>query len=331
MSACRFVARDHPRAVCVNEHKPREPMCEDCSPCPYRHCRVCTHAHIEGTCPDCLAEIRTDISEIGRMVSDLLDDEAETRGPTSEAVMLLGPVADPEARGHLAASVACGRVHADYLGEAVGEEHPLWVLGTWEMVYRDAFDHDTTEELTVWSAADYLGRNLTYASTWPHVPFEDFASDLRRCASHLESVLHDRDHLGAPCLKCETAMVRAVDAKGATTDDWWCEHCRTVTPANQYRYAVTAAYRDKADRLTAKDLADRIDVPRSTVRRWASIRRVVTEGGVVDGAFVPGTITESPPLLRWCGRDPYSHKVYRVADAIALRDRLAGDTEQCAC
>lgn len=330
MTACRYVARTMPRLVCHERHE-RGEWCESCSPCPDAHCRVCGITHVDHTCGSCLDEARTNIAEIRRMVADLLDDEAETRGPTSEATMLLGPVANPEARGHLEASVACGRVHPDYLGEMVGEEHPLWVLGTWEMVYRDAFDHETAEELTIGTAGDYLDRNLTYASAWPHVPFEDFARDLRRCASHLESVLHDRDHLGAPCLKCGTGMVRAVDAKGATTDDWWCEHCKTLTPANQYRFAVTAAYRDKADRLTAKDLAERLGVPASTVRRWASIRRIVTPGTTVDGVFVPGTIIETPPLLRWCGRDPYSRKVYRVADAEALRDRLAEGTTRAAC
>lgn len=321
MTTCRWVARTMPRLVCQERHERRE-WCEDCTACPQAHCRVCSKEHHEHTCASCLNEARTHIAYITRTVADLLDDEAETRGPTSEAVMLLGPVADPEARGHLAASVASGRVPVGYLGETCGEEHPLWVLGTWEMVYRDAFDHDNADTVELATAADYLDSNLTYASTWPHVPFEDLARDLQRCASHLESVLHDRDPLGAPCLRCETPMVRAVNAKGATTDDWWCERCSKVIAADQYRYAVSAAHRAKADRLCAADLADRIGVPASTVRRWASVRRAVTKGTVTAGAFVMGSITETPPLLRSCGVDPLGRKVYRVAAAEALRDRL---------
>ena len=63
-----------------------------------------------------MAETREALHDIARMC-DALPAEVEHRGVEGEAMFLLGPAADPEARGHLEASVAAGRVSPDYLAE----------------------------------------------------------------------------------------------------------------------------------------------------------------------------------------------------------------------
>lgn len=275
--SCKWVARDRPRII-VGRHEQgcSDENCRGCQPCNEPHCRVCGLTHASGTCAECLADSRANLREIGRLCGSL-PEEVENRGIDGEAMFLLGPAADPEARGHLEASVAVGRVSADYLAEAVGETHPVWVLGTWQMVYVDALEHETNDDaVTIAEAVDYLDRQLTYVSGYEHVPFEDFARDLRQCVAHLESVLHDgeqRDE-GVPCLTCGRRLTR-VWGKDAQSDGWECKHCREQSTEAQYRFAVKADYIAKADWLTDTDMVARFvdaEMSAATVRSWASDR-----------------------------------------------------------
>jgi len=271
MSICRWVSLDQPRAVigrhledCEDEH------CRGCQPCTDVHCRVCSMAHADGTCGECLAETREALHEIARMCG-ALPEEVEARGTEGEAMFLLGPVADPEARGHLEASVAAGRVPADYLAEAIGETHPVWILGTWDMCWRDALDHDTAELVTIAGAVDYLDRTMTYMAGFEYLPFEDFARDLRRCRAHLEAVLHDgeqRDR-GAPCMTCGTPLERTW-GHDEKADGWKCPRCNRTSTEAQYRFAVAHLHREEADELTDRDMEIRTGVRAGTVRVWAN-------------------------------------------------------------
>lgn len=316
MSTCRWVATNKARILTGrHDYDCRDEACRGCQPCEQPHCRICRHAHVAGACAECLAETREALHEIGRMC-DALPEEVEHRGINGEAMMLLGPAADPEARGHLEASVLAGRVPADYLDHADSDRHPLYVLGTWDMVVRDALEHDEPgERLTVATALDYLDRQLTYLAGYEHLPFEDMARDLRACRTHMESVLHDGEQIeqGAPCLTCRRPVTRGMAESGEYT--YRCERCRRDLTANEYRLAVHAAHIAHADRLNVDDLAERIEVPASTIRSWASILRVQRRGQAA---------LEHPPLIRSCGRDSSNRKVYRVADALKVRD-MGGD------
>ena len=312
--SCKPNGEHQPRII-IGRHRddcPRDD-CTGCQPCTQPHCRVCGIAHHAGACPECVGEARENLREIGRMCGDL-PVEVEHRGVNGEAMVLLGPNADPEARGHLEASVACGRVPAEYLEHADHELHPLFILGTWDMLWRDALEHDDPrDQLTVATAIAYLNQQLTYMAGYPWAPFEDFARALRQCRTHLERVLRDGEQIekGAPCLTCRTPVTRTTMADGET--GYRCERCRRDMTQNEYRLAVKAAYVAHADRLNITDLADRIDVPASTIRRWASVRRISRPGKPV---------TEEPPLLRPCGRDGQKRNVYRVSDAERLRSEL---------
>lgn len=268
---CKWVARGEPRVIQGRHLDDCElgEFCKGCQPCTEPHCRVCGITHANGSCAECQGETRGYLREIARMC-DALPTEVVHRGIGGEAMMLWGPVADPEARGHLEASVAAGRVPADYLDHADGELHPLFVLGSWDMVWRDALDHDEAGVLTLAGAVDYLDRTLGYMADYEHVPFEDFARDLRQCAAHLERVLHDgeqRDE-GVPCLTCERPLTR-VWGKDEAADGWECKRCRAQSTEAQYQLAVKADYIASSEWLTDADMAVRTGVKAGTVRVWA--------------------------------------------------------------
>lgn len=280
---CRWNGTGQPRTIggrhdaeCTND------ACRGCQVCTEPHCRVCGRAHADGTCPECLAEARDDLRSIGALCNSL-PEEVEHRGINGEAMTLLGPAADPEARGHLEASILAGRVPSDYLDAADGEQHPLFVLGTWDMVWRDALEHGESDvRLTIITAVDYLDRQLTYMAGYEHAPFEDFARDLRKCRAHLESVLHDGEQVdtGAPCLNDGVRQVREYGTL-AVADGWRCPKCKTFSTEAQYRLAVRAEHMAEAEWLTAPDCAEWLqeqanaesnilEATPGTVRAWAT-------------------------------------------------------------
>lgn len=279
---CRYVASDQPRALAGrHDDECDSPDCAGCLPCPEPHCRVCARAHAEHTCPECLATTRETLHEIARMC-DALPDEAEARGVDGEAMVLLGPAADPEARGHLEASVAAGRVPEDYLDHADDERHPLAVLLTWDMAWRDALEHEDAADGSLSTAVDYLDQNMHYMASEPWVPFEDFARDLRACRGHLEAVLRDGEQVetGAPCIRCEVRLQR-VYGDDPASDGWWCPRHRGYVGAEEYRRAVAQVHMVHAEWLPASVLAMRAGVSEATLRKRAERNEVARhlEGG----------------------------------------------------
>lgn len=262
---------DQPRAV-VGRHKPdcADETCRGCQECVEAHCRVCGRVHADGTCAECLASVRADLHEIGRLC-DALPEEVEHRGVEGEAMMLLGPVSDPEAWGHVSASVAAGRLAPEWVEEGGGELHPRTVLLSWQMVWRDALDHDEAPNAELNIATAYLDQTMGYMAEFPHVPFEDFARDLRRCVGHLEAVLHDgeqRDR-GAPCPTCRVPLERVWGIEEAQ-DGWRCPKCRERSTEDQYRFAVMHLHREEADELTDREMQLRTGVKAGTIRQWAN-------------------------------------------------------------
>lgn len=282
--ACVSAGKNQPRLL-PGRHDttcPGYDECPGCQPCTRPHCRVCIRTHAVGTCGECLAETREALHQIGRMCG-ALPEEVEHRGVEGEAMFLLAPAADPEAIGYMEASVAVGRVPDDYLAEAAGELHPLWVLGRWDMMWRDALDHDDrSQRLTIATAVDYLDRNLSYMATFEHLPFEDCASEVKRCRNHLEAVLHDGEQVdrGAPCMKCGVSLHRCYQGREmpwntaerpakATADGWACPKCKRWHNDDQYRIAVKSLHTDEAEWLTDQDMQIRTGVKAGTVRSWA--------------------------------------------------------------
>lgn len=269
-SHCYWVGSDQPRMIRGrHDYGCDDGECRGCQPCTEPTCRVCGIEHAAGACASCVGAVRDDLAAILTMCG-ALPTEVEHRGVESEALNLLGPVADPEARGHLEASVAAGRVPAEYL--EAGTETPLWTIGTWAMVYRDAFEHDEPiGAVDLATEAGYLGRNLTHAADWPHVPFEDMAKDLRRCVSRLEAVLHDSERgerTNIDCLDCGNTLERKL-GKAGFEDVATCRGCKRRLTAAEYLLAVKRTYILNATWLSDGDMAIRTGVKADTVRSWA--------------------------------------------------------------
>lgn len=112
---CKWDGGEQPR-ILPQRHRDecRDEACSGCLPCSGPHCVVCGVEHSTGACAGCVGAVREDLGEIRRLSADL-PAEVEVRGVAGEAFSLLGPTADPEARGHLEASVKAGRVPPEYL------------------------------------------------------------------------------------------------------------------------------------------------------------------------------------------------------------------------
>lgn len=302
--SCYWRGSDQARAI-TGRHLDDcdDETCRGCQPCPRPHCRVCAKEHADQTCPGCLNDTRETLAEIRRLCASL-PAEVIHRGVNSEAMNLLGPVADPEQTGHVSASIAVGRLPGDWLETADNEHHPLLVLGTWMEAYVEAFDHDEPERITVAGSASYLDRNLSYAATEPDIPFEDFARDLRVCQAHIERVLHDGPQIeqGAPCLSCEDVRLELVRSSGE--DCWRCPRCHQSSNDAQYRFAVRAAFIAKSPELNVDDMAIRTGIGTSTIRRWTHVKRDQKDGE---------DVIELPAIIKSVGR-VNDRKVYLVAD-----------------
>lgn len=208
---CKFVSTTEPRVISGRHSDPC--TCDDrelgCLPCPETHCVVCSKAHAKAACVACLDAARGDLEAIGDLCLGL-PAEATVKGVQSEAVMLYGPAADPEAWRNTATSAMVGRVDASYLEDCRDELHPLWVLGTWEQIWRDHLDHYSEAVITVATAAAYLDMQIGYMSEQAEPAFDEFARELRGCRAHLENVIRDgvRDEQGVPCSDCGRNLTR---------------------------------------------------------------------------------------------------------------------------
>lgn len=286
---CRWNGSDQPRILPGRHDDDCRGDCTGCQPCERSHCGVCTYEHAAGVCAECMALTREALRDIARMCN-ALPTEVAHRGVEGEAMVLLGPAADPEEWGHVTASYRSGRLPEGWIeaahgkdcpllaneacaGCAGGELHPLFVLGTWDMLWRDVLEHEESGRLTIASATAYLDMQMTYMSSNEDVPFEDFARDLRGCRAHLESVLHDGEQIdqGAPCMDCRVPLVREW-GKLATADGWRCPRCREWRSDADYRLNVAQVHRDEAEWLTDRECEIRTGVRAGTVREWARKR-----------------------------------------------------------
>jgi len=315
---CRHVATDAPRvlpgrhATTCPDKQPRPhgapdtTTCQGCEPCTQPHCLSCGHRHAQVTCAHCTGLARIELWRITAL-DQLINTEVRRGNPTtdSETVMLDGPAAHPEAWYHVADSVRAGRIRGDVDANR-HEDHPLWVLGWWEIAWRDHLNHDSTDRISVFAAAQYLDDHLTDMANRLEPPFEQFAADLRRCRAHLEDVLHDRDPKPKDCPKCggplvmdyDAATVKPSTAEASTyaegnedlkyEDKWQCRSraCREWWTDKDYKRVFAATYELHATKLTASAIARVHRVPESTVRTWAMRGEVRKRGTDTAGRML---------------------------------------------
>lgn len=258
---CRWSGADQPRVV-IGRHDEdcTENGCRGCLPCPENHCGRCYREHVgsDYTCPGCIADARDDLAEIGRLCA-ALPAEVVHRGINSEAMNLLGPVADPESIGHVRASINVGRIDEGWLEVADNDHHPLLVLGTWWEAYAEALEHTEPGRIVVRDATAYLNRHLHTIAQLADVPFADFAVGLSRCRRHLERVLKDDREPeyaeGVTCLTCGRTPQRRTMEQGEE-DAWWCPGCRRHLSPHEFYLAAAEQARMSADTLRAEILGN---------------------------------------------------------------------------
>lgn len=270
MTACLWNGTRGPRTLAGRHLEDCAGECSGCQPCTEPHCQGCGIVHDEHVCPGCLADARSDLREIVRMCEGL-PAEAEAKGVDSEAAVLFGPVADPEAFEHRTMSATCGRIDAGWLNVADEVLHPLWVLGWTEMIMRDVLGFAPGDQrVTVPSAAQFVDTWLASASRCDDLDWSQLRRELANCRSYIERVLHDGEQIdeGAPCMRCQRRLVR-VWRDSEHTDGWRCTRCREDVSEAQYRLAVAQLHRESATWLTDRDIELRTGVKSATVRSWA--------------------------------------------------------------
>ena len=177
----------------------------------------------ELTCARCIGEVRRDIRWIDSL-SALLPVAAMARGVESEAANLAGPSADPEAWSWRKVAANQGRAWHISLDDEDDESHPRFVLGTWARMIAEDYHHEMPMAAPLTWCSDYLQRQLGRIAQDDEQDFGLMRHEIRRCRSHLESVLRNdtRPERGAPCPEC-THPDRGVGPRLVRTYGHWCE------------------------------------------------------------------------------------------------------------
>lgn len=308
--SCKFVASDQPRILSGRHNDPC--TCDGvrgCQPCPEVHCVICGREHAKSACVGCLEAARSDLGAIWDLCC-ALPGEAAVKGAQSEAMMLMGPSADPEAWRNYAMSAVRGRLcrcatrtgracpsmfgrpcpDAAYVDDCRDEQHPLWVLGSWEQIWRDFLDHPTDAPITIEAAYAYLDLQMGYMADQVEPAFDEFARELRGCRAHLENVLVDgvrteRGHV--PCIDCEMRLMK-VYGKTEPDDHWTCGKCHRVYTAEEYTLAQRHHMdNDRGDRfLKVSEALGMINRPEQTLRAWMSAEKVQIQRDPKTGALL---------------------------------------------
>lgn len=321
--SCYYAGSDRPRMV-RGEHLEagcKGGNCKGCVECTEPHCLVQWHGergncktHAATVCVPCVSKAREHLANVVRMSGLPLLEQVMSSGDTeAEAADLLGPAANPKQwrqrsdYGHIYEADARAGWHT----------HPLSVLGWYDMLVTEHLGHSRSTKITIVRAANYLDRNLTWLAADVEFDFADLANALADLCAHLELVLHDGEQVetGAPCMKCETALLRIYAGREmpwsssehpalAHEDGWACPRCKRWHTPEQYRLAVAESHRESAEWLTDVDMEARARVKASTVRSWAR--------------------ADSPTPIK--KRQDAGRIVYLVADVIRVRDEKAAKT-----
>lgn len=196
---------------------------------PTHHCtaRTSCSQHVgegELTCARCLGRVRATIRRIADL-APLMMPVALGAGVDSEAAMLAGPAADAEAWSWRKVAAAQGRAWHVSLIEDDDEHHPYTVLTRWEFMLREDYDQPRDDATSITSAAAYLDRTLGRVAQDDGQDFPLLAREMRKCRTHLESVMRDSNTLerGAPCPDCHERNPDAPAPRLTRMYAHWCE------------------------------------------------------------------------------------------------------------
>lgn len=264
-------------------------------------------------------QVARDLRAIAELYEQLPEHAQAVGDPDGEAVLMLGPVANPEAFNYRMDAAPDTSHAADQF-----EADLLFMLATWEDEIRDERDQPTDLRATVPRAVDYLLGSLDWCLSEDEngdlrfLGIDKMADDIKKAKARLENLLHagDRSDRGAPCLQCGTALVKDWgDCEGC--DDCGEEHERDrfrcpkrecpveYVDGDELALAVKNTARQYAEWLTATDMLAEYRIPVGTVTGWATKGKVRKRRD-----FSSGRMT------------------YNVADALAERDKADDEADE---
>jgi hypothetical protein len=260
------------------------------------------------TAPVCRAptttvgEARDNLNQIVDLYAHLLDQalngghdghlEAARPHPT-DSMTMLGPIANYEAWSHQTAT----RIRANITGRDWvtddhdhDPDHPALVLAWWDDMWRTLNQHLPAVTPTLSAYANYLNLNMTAMAREPRANFHEFAADMTRTRTQLESLLYagEADERGVQCLKCNTPLTRRSDPpragnkvdQGGLRDEWVCPApgCRRRYSTAEYYFAVAQAFRAHSPALCVDDIHTQYGIAKGTIWVWANRGKVRRRG-----------------------------------------------------
>lgn len=328
---CRWVASDEPRVLVGRHPDPlpdgHEADCDGCQPCDKAHCIVCGHEHAAATCAGCVGVGREDMAEIRDLCTHLREQAvsgSDAKGrplyagpiPGGEAMVLIGPNADPEGWSFRMMSAVLGRTDPGMVEDhrSTDSEPPLLTLSRWEDLWRQWLGHEAGPRATISGCVEYLDRHLSEIARQVDARELDddrlefppdvvqFFGDLRQLRGRLEDVLYDgeRDERSqTPCPGCGRRLVK-IYAERAKDDHWKCPKCRTAGKHRTYNaeeYAKAKAQHLQSERADAwvriADAAHSTGRSIRTIWSWVDAERVQVkrervkgEGGTISRVWV---------------------------------------------
>lgn len=272
--------------------------------------------------------ISVDLREIQALYADLRAEAVSHADdpdlPGGDAMVMLGPSADPEAWSYRQLSAALGRTapHGIYENDA-DPQPPLLVLATWEDCIRQELQTPTDKRATIEGAAKFLASSIDWCLDTDadgdinFLAIDDMAADIAKVRRRLEAVLHAGEQVdrGAPCLSHGRRYVKVWDdEKDEPTEYGYRWRCHGDDEGNGKHWADPEDYaranrdqaRGLADRLIASDMHLEYRIKPSTLRTWA------------ERMCVPKR-----------GKDQSGRQLYDVAAAKANRDGEHEHTDQC--
>jgi hypothetical protein len=227
-----------------------------------------------------------DLREIQHLYADLRAEAISHADdgdiPGGDAMVMLGPSADPEAWSYRQLSAALGRTepHGIYENDA-DPQPPLLVLATWEDCIRKELGTETDRKATIEDAAKFLASSIDWcldidaAGDVNFIAIDDMAADIAKVRKRLEVVLHageQRDVSRVTCTHCDHAprLVKTW-ARLASADAYHCPSCRTPYDWGQFLQAKATNLRAEGTErfVLATQAEDAVpDVPKQTMRSW---------------------------------------------------------------
>lgn len=218
--------------------------------------------------------------------------------PGGDAMVMRGPVADPEAWSYRELSAAMGRTdsHGDYEDDN-DPQPPLLVLATWSDAIRKERGQDTSLSARIDRECAYIANSVDWMLSTDadgdmnFIAVDDLAADLRAMRSRLQAMLHVGKQIdrGAPCLTHGRRYIKVWDEleEGEEPTEpgyrWRCwgdeeGNGKHWADPEDYARANRDQVRGIADRLTSSDMALEYRIKPSTLRTWAERRCVPKRG-----------------------------------------------------